>query len=188
MKINYKMLALIALMALTRIHHFGSTSLLPDASLAVFFLAGLWNSNRLLLAGLLVEAAALDYLAINQFDVSDWCLSPAYVFLIPTYAVLWLAGRYRATFSVSATAQNLLKTLASATLAVTAAFVISNASFYLFSGRYAELSAIGYIEAVKQYYLPYLSVALLYTVLALALNNVYKLVADFSSKDHKISQ
>ena len=188
MKINYNMLALIALMAITRIHHFGSASLLPDASLAVFFLAGLWSSNRMLLAGILVEAAALDYLAVNQFNVSDWCLSPAYVFLIPTYAVLWLAGRYRAQFSASNTAQSTLTTLTAATLAVTTAFVISNASFYLFSGRYAELPAINYIEAVKQYYLPYLSVALLYTVLALVLSNIFKLLSDFANKDNKVSE
>ncbi len=164
MKINHSTLPLIALMALTRVHHFGSAWSLPDASLAVFFLAGLCFNSRALMAVLLLEAGVIDYLAISQFNVSDWCISPAYVFLIPTYAVLWLAGRH-------ATLENypLVKTVALAALATSAAFVISNSSFYLFSGRYAELAPLDYATAVAQYYLPYLNSALLYTVTALAI-------------------
>lgn len=161
-------LTFMTVMALTRIHHFGSAFSLPDASLAVFFLAGLCLNSRVLLAGLLLEAGVLDYLAINQFNVSDWCISPAYIFLIPTYAVLWQAGRYSARFT-GLTSSQLALTVALATLATSAAFVISNGSFYLFSGRYAELGAADYVAAVARYYLPYLSSALIYTVAGLAI-------------------
>jgi len=170
-KIDFSMLAIIALMAVTRIHHFGSAWSLPDASLAAFFLAGLLVNNRLFLASLLVEAGLLDYLAINQFGVSDWCLSPAYVFLIPTYAVLWWAGRYSAKHACS-----LPQTLAWAILATSAAFLISNGSFYLFSGRYAELAVFDYARAVAQYYQPYLASALLYTVAGLLAIKAVKLL------------
>ena len=79
-------LLLAAVMAATRFHHFGSAISLPDASLAIFFLAGFYLRSPLLFAGFLAEAALVDYLAITYGGVSDWCISPAYVFLIPTYA------------------------------------------------------------------------------------------------------
>ncbi|MDD5277780.1 MAG: hypothetical protein PHR16_17100 [Methylovulum sp.] len=171
MKINYSTLPLIALMALTRVHHFGSAWSLPDASLAVFFLAGLCFNSRALLAVLVLEAGVIDYLAINQFNVSDWCISPAYVFLIPTYAVLWMAGRHASTKN-----HPLARTVALAALATSAAFVISNGSFYLFSGRYAELAALDYAAAVAQYYQPYLSSAMIYSVIGLAIIKSIKLL------------
>jgi hypothetical protein len=75
---------LVALMALTRVHHFGDAFSLPDASLAVFFLAGMSVSSFSFLGFLLLEAGVIDYVAITQFNVNDFCVSAAYVFLIPT--------------------------------------------------------------------------------------------------------
>lgn len=178
-KIDYSLLAIIALMAVTRVHHFGSAWSLPDASLAAFFLAGMLINNRLFLAVLLVEAGLLDYLAINQFGVSDWCLSPAYVFLIPTYGVMWLAGRYSARPSGST-----LQTLALAGLATSAAFLISNGGFYLFSGRYEELAVLDYARAVARYFQPYFSSTLLYTLVGLvAIKAVQPLPIHFQHKE-----
>ncbi|NOQ16846.1 MAG: hypothetical protein GQ581_07285, partial [Methyloprofundus sp.] len=92
-------LALLMLMALTRSDHFGSAISLPDASLAAFFLAGIFTGGIGSLVALLAEAALLDYIAITHWQVSDYCISPAYVFLIPTYAVLFFAGRYSAQYA-----------------------------------------------------------------------------------------
>ncbi|MDD2722818.1 MAG: hypothetical protein PHH59_02180 [Methylovulum sp.] len=165
--LNTAILPLLMLMAVTRVHHFGSAWSLPDASLAVFFLAGLYVGNRAWLAGLLVAAGLLDYLAINQFNVSDWCMSPAYVFLIPTYGVMWLAGRYCA--KVAATGKRQLAVfVALAGLAATAAFVISNGSFFLFSGRYADLSVLDYSLAVASYFPAYWAAAVVYALAGLA--------------------
>jgi len=82
---------------------------------------------------LLALAALIDYVAIEN-GTSSWCVSPAYVFLIPTYAVMWLAGRYCSTFKAMNIAE-LIKSVGLLTLATSAAFAISNGSFYLFSGR-----------------------------------------------------
>ncbi len=172
---------LITLMALTRVHHFGDAFSLPDASLAVFFLAGLCCANHRFLGLLLVEAALLDYVAIHQFNVSDWCMSPAYVFLIPTYAVLWFAGRYCSRFKTAQWSE-LVYSLGLAVLATSAAFMISNGSFYLFSGRYANLPATQYAASVAQYYLPYMSSALIYTVLGLAVIKVAQLLPAVTMK------
>lgn len=157
------MLVLAALMAATRMHHFGTSLHLPDASLAVFLLAGFLVASPLLFGALLIEAAALDYVAIPQFGVNDYCVTPAYGFLIPTYAVLWFAGRYYARNH-----QNNLRSLglfsAISLAAVNVAFVISNGAFYLFSGRYPDLSLGEYIARIAQYYVPYVSGAVIYLI------------------------
>lgn len=161
-------LSLVALMAATRMHHFGSPLHLPDASLAVFLLAGFFISSPLLFAGLLLEAGVLDYVAITQLGVSDWCVTPAYWFLIPTYAAVWFAGRYYARIH-----QHSLRSLGVfagiALAALNVAFVISNGAFYLFSGRSPGMSVAEYGARMVQYYIPYMTGGLLYLVCATAL-------------------
>lgn len=161
-------LGLVALMAATRMHHFGSSLHLPDASLAVFLLAGFFFASPLLFGALLLEAGALDYVAITHLGVSDFCVTPAYWFLIPTYAVLWLSGRYYARIH-----QHSLRSLAVfagiAFASVSAAFFISNGAFYWFSGRYTDTNMTEYLARVAKYYVPYLTSGLLYLGCAAAL-------------------
>jgi hypothetical protein len=160
-------LPLIALMALTRFHHFGDAFSLPDASLAVFFLAGLGFARRWWLLGfLMLEAAVIDYVAITHFNVSAFCVSPAYVFLIPTYAVMWFAGSFCVKFK-NLNANEMLSSMGVMLLATSTAFLISNGSFYLLSGRYPDSSWAQYTSRVMQYYPPYVSAALCYAVLGL---------------------
>ncbi len=123
-------LALIGLMLATRFHHFGDSISLADASLAAFFLAGLWVGGWKFFALLLIEAGLIDYVSISQFSVSDYCISPAYLFLIPTYASLWLAGRYCARFKTLQPTELMIQ-FGMLFAATTIAFTISNGSFYL---------------------------------------------------------
>ena len=171
---------LIALMAATRMHHFGSALHLPDASLAVFLLAGFLISSPLLLGALLLEAGALDYTAISYLGVDDFCVTPAYWFLIPTYAALWFAGRYYARIH-----NNSLRSLAMfsgvAFTAINVAFVLSNGSFYLFSGRYADMGIAQYAAQIAQYYLPYVSGAVIYLIPAAILYALFTRHADRQS-------
>lgn len=159
---DYLPIPLIALMVLTRFHHFGDVLHLPDASLAVFFFAGFYR-KKALFAFLLVMAGLIDYIAIAN-GTSSWCVSPAYVFLIPTYAVMWFAGRYCLTFK-SLKLSELAMQLGIVALATSAAFALSNGSFYLFSGRYADMALGDYFVQTTQYYLPYVSSVLVYAAL-----------------------
>ena len=127
--------ALAALMAATRFNHFGSAVSLPDASLAVFFLGGLYLavSARASIAAfiaLILEAGLIDYYATSMQGVSDWCMTPAYWFLIPTYGSLWLVGRW---FALRHTMQGkgLIGLALVAWAANSFAFVFSNATFYV---------------------------------------------------------
>jgi hypothetical protein len=159
--------ALVGLMAATRSHHFDSLTHLPDASLAVFLLAGFLLSGAAFPVLLLV-AGATDYFAINYAGVSGWCFSPAYWFLIPTYAALFYAGRFYATRH-SSTFRSLGLFSAVALVSVSAAFVISNVTFYLFSGRFSDMSVMQYANSVAQYFLPYQLSAIIYLIPAVLL-------------------
>ena len=162
---------LILLMATTRSHHFDSLTHLPDASLAVFLLAGFYLP-LFAFPALLAVAGLADYFAFNYAGISDWCFSPAYWFLIPTYAVLFYAGRFYATRH-SQTWRGLGMFTAIAFLATSAAFVISNITFYEFSGRYTGTDVMQYASNIAQYYLPYLTSALMYLAPAVLLHALF---------------
>jgi len=136
-------LLLAAVMAATRWHHFGSAFSLPDASLAVFFLAGFYLRPPLFFAGFLAGAALIDYLAVTVGGVSDFCISPAYGFLIPAYASVWFAGRWYASRHQQAWS-TLLSLGGALLLSVSAAFLISDGSLYHHSGRFPDVSAAEY--------------------------------------------
>lgn len=168
---------LAMLMLATRWHHFGDALHLPDASLAIFFIAGIFLSSALAFAALLLEAGAIDWIATSVGGVSDWCLSPAYGFLIPTYGALWVTGRWYAR--VHRRCVSTLMPLCGALFVATSiAFLISNGSFYALSGRFPDMRWTEYAARVAQYYPPYLFSAFIYvTVGALA----YALVTAWQS-------
>ncbi len=169
---------LTLLMLATRFHHFGSVNFLPDASLAVFFLAGFYMTRSAIqdsssawfdrdgvyFIGLILLAGGIDYLAINAGGVSDWCVSSAYVFLIPTYAVMYLAGRSSYLFK-QMDVSDLLKISLVLSVAVLLAFVISNASFFWFSGRYADMNGLTYTMQVLPFLVPYAGYTFVYCAL-----------------------
>jgi hypothetical protein len=161
--------ALLALVMLaTRSHHFGSALHLPDASLAVFFAAGVYLRPRLAFPLLMLEAALVDWYAITLGGVSDYCVTAAYVFLIPTYAVMWWGGRMYARQHRLAW-RSLMPLVALLAITGSVAFLVSNGSFYLFSGRFPELGWSEYAQRVGVYYWPYLSKTLAWAgALALA--------------------
>lgn len=165
--------ALMVLMLVTRFDHFGSAFSLPDASMAVFFLAGLWFGGRYLFAALLVEAGLIDYLAITQFGVSDFCISPAYGFLLPTYLAMWLGGRYSAQFTVSSLF-SVAKLFLVMVISTSVAYLISNASFYLLSDVFPTASWSQFAQGFSRYYLSYLGSTLLYGMIIVAVVSVVK--------------
>lgn len=162
-------LLLALLMVATRFHHFGSATHLPDASLAVFFLGGFYLRRPALFGCYLAGAALIDYLAITLGGVSDWCVTPAYAFLIPTYGSLWFGGawyarRHRMEW------RTLVPFFGAVLLGVSVAFLISDASFYLLSGYFPAMSWIEYASRVARYFPPYASAAAAYIALAAGLH------------------
>ena len=145
-------IALIALMIATRGQHFPTVKqMLPSASWAVFFLAGVYLRPAWTLAAFFGLASFLDFAAINWQGVSDYCISPAYIALIPAYAALWFGGRWFAgRYAMKPVA---LLWLGASTLASTfVCELISSGGFYFFSGRFAEPTLIEFASRIVKYY------------------------------------
>ncbi|MDA8420024.1 MAG: hypothetical protein M0039_02030 [Pseudomonadota bacterium] len=162
---------LALLMAATRFHHLEAAFNIPDASVAVFFLAGLFLPASWFFPVYLAEAALIDYLAITYGGVSAWCVSPAYAFLIPAYGVVWYAGRSLASRSVSGWRGWFIR-LGAAVIAAVAAFVISTGSFYLFSGRVSSGTLVGYLLHSESYFQYYVGSAFAYVAIGLGVEAV----------------
>ena len=171
---------LAALMLATRISHFGSSLLLPDASLAIFFLGGMFLAKSVRLSmvtfsALILVAGLIDYYATSVLGVSDWCFTPGYWFLIPIYGSLWMVGRwFSLNYSVQGKGMTVL--ILAAWAANSFAFMLSNATFYLFSDLFTEMSFIEYTASVSQYYVSYVSVAMLYITCAVGMQVIFKIL------------
>ena len=142
---------LSAIMWLTRGNHFASPVHLPDASWAIFFLAGFYFRPRAMLPLFLAQAALVDCLATTQFGVSNYCVTPAYIFLLPAYSALWLAGRwFAAHYRLHV---RTLPYFAAAALAGTAVCeLVSSGSFYFLGGRFADSSLGEFGSRLVQYF------------------------------------
>ena len=164
-------------MMMTRFHHEGSVFSLPDASLAIFFLAGIFLEGPLSYWVLLILAAAVDYIAITALSVNSYCISPAYLFLAPTYAALWFGGRF-----IKQTHHHSLMHYA-ALLALTVvfstsiAFLISNGSFYWFSGKVSGIGIVDYALELAREFGPYVGATLFYVLAGLGVNALVRSLA-----------
>jgi hypothetical protein len=161
---------LAALMIATRGQHFPDIKqALPSASWAVFFLAGVYL--RPLWAPVIFFGLAffLDMAAVNWQGVSDYCVSPAYIALIPAYGTLWFGGRLFAkhcTFKPI----TLLWLVAAVLVSAFVCDIISSGAFYYFSGRFAEPTFAGFVPRVVKYYPMFLSSMAFWVTVAAAVH------------------
>lgn len=165
---------LAILMVATRFHHQGSSLALPDASLAVFFLAGWYLRSPIALAGLLAGAFAIDYIAIAYLGVSGYCVSPAYGFLIPAYAALWSAGRWAAPWHRQEDRFVIRRCILALSASTAAAFLVTEISFFLFSGRETGLAWTVYGSGMLEHFPGYLAATFLYCGLAFSLHSLLR--------------
>lgn len=162
-----------AFMVATRYHHFGDVLHLPDASMALFFLGGLFLSagnvgDHLRFAALMALAVAIDVVAVGFAGVSDHCITPSYAALLPAYAVLWYGGRMIASRH-AVEPKAMLRTVGVAVLAATLSFAISNGAFYWFGGRYEYPHFAEYAARFLQWGPLFVRTTMAYIIVALAL-------------------
>jgi hypothetical protein len=164
-------LALMAVMLATRFHHFGDALHLPDASWALFFLAGFYLSPRWLVV-LLLEAVAIDVLAVGWMGVSAYCITPAYAALQLAHGVLWVGGRWLRAREIHGLAG--LPVLAGAVVGSgVAAFALSNGAFYWLGGRVAEPNWAQFLQTWLDYAPAYVGGMALYVGLAALIHGVF---------------
>ncbi|SFI29099.1 hypothetical protein [Nitrosomonas sp. Nm34] len=162
-------LALVSLMIITRGHHFASLHNLPDASWLIFFLAGVYLRSAWPLLGFLALGGWLDFAAYTWGGVSGFCLTPAYVFLLPAYTSLWLAGRWYAHRH-----QYALRTLMPLSLSMltglTLCELFSSGGFYFFSGRFESTTWAEFAERSIKYFPMYIESFLIYAGIAIVMH------------------
>lgn len=161
--------------ALTRIDHLGGPLTLPDAAFATFLLAGLWLRRTIVFVSLAALAFATDLWATQVAGADDYCFTPAYGFLLLSYAGLFYLPRHSRslldlevalrTTSLPAVSV-VLRATAIAVMGFVAAFAVANLSFYGFSGRFATLTFADYVAATWHYVVPYVGYALMYVAIA----------------------
>ncbi len=144
---------LTAIMLITRSHHLASIHHLPDASWAIFFLAGFYFKDSLVLFSMCAIAILVDYVAITWGGVSSFCISSAYLLLLPTYALLWASGRgYAYLHKDSWSTLPLLAVIV--IIATLGAELVSSASFYFLSGRFTTPNWVNFQPRLLEYF-PY---------------------------------
>ncbi|MEX0591372.1 MAG: hypothetical protein WD207_09810 [Xanthobacteraceae bacterium] len=160
-------LLLALLMAATRIHHFGVGTIAPDASTAVFFLAGLLLANPWWFAAFTVEAILLDAVALGLIGVADACMTLGYWLLFVGYLALWYAGsRARTAEKLDLFAGCRIFCLAAG--AVVVFFILSNVGYYYGGGFDESMGASEYISRVSRYFSFYLATTLGYVAAGIA--------------------
>ena len=94
-----------------------------------FFLGGFYLRRLTLCAGGLILVGTIDFVAITWGGVTDAWFAPVYLFMIPAYAVLWLAGKnYAARYTFQwLTLPRFLISLSS----IVVAELLASGSFYL---------------------------------------------------------
>jgi hypothetical protein len=125
--------AIAFLMILTRGSHVLTSVALPDASLALLLIGGLYLRKAAWFTLFVVLATAIDFGAAAVDSLQAFCLTAGYWGMLPTYAVMWLAGLWLGKQSNSL---NALKFTLASLVSTLAAFVISTQTYYLFSGRF----------------------------------------------------
>lgn len=144
-------IVLAVIMLATRGHHVATLTHLPDASWAIFFMLGFYLRNRVLLPAFLALAGLIDYVSITQFGTSSYCVTSAYVFLLPAYSAMWLSGKWYAAHH-RLHMSSLPMFAAAATVGTTLCELISSGSFYFLGGRFVETSLSGFASRLVQYF------------------------------------
>ncbi|ASP48792.1 hypothetical protein [Cognaticolwellia beringensis] len=162
---------LTLLMLATRTHHFASFNHLPSASIAIFFLAGMYLRN--------IKAFWFFYILTLTVDLGSSyyrgqfgdCITTSYPALVLSYAAMFTAGYFtRPNWEKNIWQTNVVKIAAALFVASSIAFFISNGSYYAFSGNFPDLSWAEYTSRVDKYYLKSIYNPVFYVISAIVID------------------
>jgi hypothetical protein len=153
--------ALAFFMLLTRGSHVLTQVALPDASLALLLIGGLYLRKAAWLVGFVMLATAIDFSAAAIDSLQAYCLTIGYWGMLPTYAAMWLAGVW---LDKQSNGLDALKFSLAAVVSTLAAFVISTQTYYLFSGRFPNHGLVETMQYGWNYLPSYLAYTAMYLV------------------------
>lgn len=153
--------AIAFFMLLTRGSHVLTSVSLPDASLALLLIGGLYLRKAAWFALFVVLATAIDFGAAAIDSFQAFCLTDGYWGMLPTYAVMWLAGLW---LNKQANSLDAPKFAFAGLVATFLAFVISTQTYYLFSGRFPNNGLIETMQYGWNYLPSYMGFTAMYLV------------------------
>ncbi|AKC87347.1 hypothetical protein [Pseudoxanthomonas suwonensis] len=164
---------LALLMAASRAHVFDHFSP-PDATWAVFFIAGfhLRGWGRWAFPLLMALAVAVDWWVISGQGIDFWshyCVSPGYWFLLPAYGAMWLGGAWLRRHYRGASWDALGRLALAFVVSVLACHLFAQGGFYWLSASVADPTLAGWWKNYTDWLPPYLVTAAVYVGIAAAL-------------------
>lgn len=168
------LVVLALLLVTTRLHlpatltHFGG---IPDASWAVFFLAGFYlrGWSRWAFPLFMALAVLVDYVVISGQGINFWshyCVSPGYWFLLPAHLALWTGGLIARRYYSENFGRSLAIVAVSLFASVAVCHLLAQGSFYWLSSSVSEPDMAGWWKNYSDWFLPYLRVSAIYVGLA----------------------
>ena len=153
--------AIAFFMLLTRGSHVLTSVALPDASLALLLIGGLYLRKAAWFALFVVLATAIDFGAAAIDSLQAFCLTVGYWGMLPTYAAMWLAGVW---LGKQANSFDAIKFTLAALVSTFTAFVISTQTYYLFSGRFPNNGVTETIQYGWNYLPSYMGFTAMYLI------------------------
>lgn len=151
--------AIAFLMLLTRGSHVLTSVSLPDASLALLLIGGLYLRKAVWFALLVILATAIDFGAAAIDSLQAFCLTDGYWGMLPTYAAMWFAGIW---LSSQENGLSAAKYTFAGIISTLAAFLISTQTYYIFSGRFPNSGIIESMQHGWEYLPSYLGFTAMY--------------------------
>lgn len=153
------LVSLAIVMFLTRGSHITTLYALPDASLALFLIGGIYLKQVRFFIALFLVGLFIDFGAAALDPKLGFCLTKGYWGLIPTYAVLWVCGFY---LNQRERLQKLSVFIPIVSIAIVLAFIISTQTYYLFSERFGNPNLLKSIFHGWEYFPQYFMASFCY--------------------------
>jgi hypothetical protein len=162
---------LTLLMLATRTHHFASLNNLPSASIAIFFLAGMYLRKTSAFWFFYVLSITIDLASSYYRGQFGNCITTSYPALVLSYGAMFVVGYYsKPKWQETSWQINIIKVALALFIASSIAFFISNGSYYVLSGKFPDLSWAEYTTRVDKYYFRSISNPVFYVISAVVID------------------
>ena len=162
---------LTLLMLATRTHHFASLNSLPSASIAIFFLAGMYLRNIKAFWFFYILSVTIDLASSYYRGQFGDCITTSYPALVLSYGAMFTVGYYsKPNWQQNTWQINIIKVALALFVASSIAFFISNGSYYTLSGKFPDLSWAEYATRVDKYYFRSISNPVFYVISAVVID------------------
>ncbi len=162
---------LTLLMLATRTHHFASLNNLPSASIAIFFLAGMYLRKTSAFWFFYVLSITIDLASSYYRGQFGNCITTSYPALVLSYGAMFVVGYYsKPKWQETSWQINIIKVALALFIASSIAFFISNGSYYVLSGKFPDLSWAEYATRVDKYYFRSISNPVFYVISAVVID------------------